>query len=74
MLPDLALLLTLISSNYPVSNIFNGSNGVRAIEVLLYIVWLRSVELSEELDKQLSLAYTLFIFHAADSVDTDLGE
>ena len=37
--PDLALQLTLISSNYAWSRIyFHGSKGVRAIEVLLYYI------------------------------------
>ena len=35
--PDLALWLTLISSNYPSQAYSHGSKGVRAIEVLLYI-------------------------------------
>ena len=35
--PDLALFLTLISSNYLSRTYFHGSEGVRATEVLLYL-------------------------------------
>ena len=36
---DFAICVTLLSSNYFVSNIFYGSKGVRAIEVLLYLIF-----------------------------------
>ena len=37
MLPDLALSLKSIARTTPVKNIFYGSKGVQAIEVLLYL-------------------------------------
>ena len=37
LLPDLALLSTLIGSNYPCLELIFGLEGVRATEVLLYV-------------------------------------
>ena len=58
--PNLALWLTLTSSNYPVSNIFSWFQSVRTIEVQLYL-WMLEKYIQMTYHK-LILSHHLYVF------------
>ena len=62
--PDLALLSTLIGSNYPSRTNFHGPYGVRANEVRLYFPWFSELRFSL-LSRLRSRSETCIAFPAA---------